>query len=53
MVGVVSHQKLRDPGEKVHVKTIVAEIGAFTSETDGTGEAAPERSRGRRGRRRG
>ena len=41
------------PNARPSLETIVAEIGAFTSETDGTGEAAPERSRGRRGRRRG
>ena len=41
------------PNQRPSLETIVAEIGAFTSETDGTGEAAPERSRGRRGRRRG
>ena len=41
------------PNARPSLETIVAEIGAFTSETDGTGEATPERSRGRRGRRRG
>ena len=41
------------PNQRPSLETIVAEIGAFTSESDGAGEPAPERGRGRRGRRRG
>ena len=41
------------PNQRPSLETIVAEIGAFSSESDGTGDQAqPERTRGRRGRRR-
>lgn len=41
------------PGERPTLDRIRAEIGEFTSESDGAGEARPERARaGRRGRRR-
>ncbi|HET7410027.1 MAG TPA: betaine--homocysteine S-methyltransferase [Paracoccaceae bacterium] len=40
------------PGERPTLDRIRAEIGEFTSATDGTGEASPERAGGRRSRRR-
>lgn len=42
------------PGERPTLETIEAEIGGFSSADDGTGaDAAPTRTRARRGRRRG
>jgi 5-methyltetrahydrofolate--homocysteine methyltransferase len=40
------------PGERPTLDRIRAEIGDFTSASDGAGEPRPERSAGRRGRRR-
>lgn len=41
-----------EPGERPTLDRIRAEIGEFTSASDGAGEARPERGGGRRGRRR-